>query len=120
MQAMCELNLLVASTEGALLRVLGTIERRGFTFAALSTQATAQGMRLSLTLSSDGRAAEVLLRQLRRLVDVREAALELPRPSFELPRAAQPAPPPMPVAVARRSLSYFGIPERVSSGEVFA
>jgi acetolactate synthase II small subunit len=117
---MCELNLLVASNEGALVRVLGTIERRGFSFAALSTQSTAQGMRLSMTLASDGRSADVLLRQLRRLVDVREAALDMPRPAFELPQASRPAPTPMPVAIARRSLSYFGIPERVPTGEVFA
>jgi acetolactate synthase II small subunit len=118
---MHELNLLIAAGEGALVRVLGTIERRGFAFAALSTTATPQGLRLAMTLHSDARAAEVLLRQLRRLVDVREVALLAPRPSFRLP------PPPLraasaPAATAgsRRGLSFLGIPERVSGAEKVA
>ena len=118
---MHELNLLIATDEGALVRVLGTIERRGFALASLSTLATPQGLRLQMTLSSDGRAAEVLLRQLRRLVDVREATLEAPRPAFRLPpptlRAGSA---PATEAASRRGLSFLGIPERVSGSEALA
>jgi len=119
---MTELNLLIARNEGALIRVLGTIERRGFTLQSMQTVQTAQGMRLTISLNDADRAPEVLLRQLRRLVDVREASMELPRPAFRLPplpaRAANAA---ISAAGSRRGFSFLGIPERVSDdGAVFA
>jgi acetolactate synthase II small subunit len=114
---MFELTLLIASNEGALIRVLGTIERRGFALGSMTTQRTAQGVQLSMTLSSDGRAADVLLRQLRRLVDVRDASLDMSRPAFKLPpqpsRAAN-----SPIAASnRRGLSFLGLPDRISEAD---
>lgn len=76
---MPELNLLLADREGAVVRILGLVERRGFRLGAISTRPTPQGTRLSLTLASDDRAADVLLRQVARLQDVLEAALDVQR-----------------------------------------
>ncbi|HET6629140.1 MAG TPA: ACT domain-containing protein [Woeseiaceae bacterium] len=73
------LNLLLADREGALVRILGLVERRGFRFGAISTRLTPRGMQLSLTLASDDRPADVLLRQVARLQDVLEAALDVQR-----------------------------------------
>jgi len=111
---MLELKLLLANAEGALLRVLGTIERRGFTLGAMSTRATPHGLQLTLSLPGDGRPADVLLRQIRRLHDVLEAALDVARPAFALPVSAIPPPAPMPKA-SRRGMSFLGIPERIST-----
>lgn len=77
--AVPELNLLLVDREGALVRLLGLVERRGFRLGAISTRATPQGTRLSLRLASDDRSAEVLLRQVARLHDVLEAALDVQR-----------------------------------------
>jgi acetolactate synthase regulatory subunit len=74
-----ELNVLLADREGAVVRILGLVERRGFRFGAISTRPTPQGTRLSLTLASGDRPADVLLRQVARLQDVLEAALEVHR-----------------------------------------
>ena len=80
-RAMPELHLLLADREGALVRLLGLVERRGFRLGAVKSSATPRGMRLSLTLASDDRAADVLLRQVARLQDVLDAALDVrPRP----------------------------------------
>lgn len=76
---MPELNLLLADREGAVVRILGLVERRGFRFSEISTRPTPQGTRLSLTLACDDRPADVLLRQVARLQDVLEAALEVQR-----------------------------------------
>lgn len=113
---MLELSLLLATTEGALVRTLGLIERRGFALSAVSTRTTTQGQRVSIALPVDGRPADVLLRQVRRLADVREASLDVARPAFALPAQSAPAPASaaMAQAVSRRGLSFFGIPERVS------
>ena len=79
--AMPELSLLLVNSEGALVRLLGLVERRGFRLGAISTRPTPQGTHLSLTLASDDRPADVLLRQVMRLQDVLEAALHVhPRP----------------------------------------
>jgi len=61
--------------EGALLRVLGTVERRGFALLELSAgKPDAESYALQLTLEG-ARDAEVLCRQLERLVDVRAVRL---------------------------------------------
>ncbi|KFN44588.1 ACT domain-containing protein [Arenimonas oryziterrae] len=74
--------------EGALLRLLGTIERRGFALAGLQADPTGSGG-LSVRLSVDGeRDPNVLCRQLERLVDVREVRL-LPEPPEETPDTFQ-------------------------------
>jgi len=113
---MLELSLLIANAEGALVRVLGLIERRGFPLGTMQTRMTPQGLRLTLTLADNGRPADVLLRQVRRLCDVREASLDVARPAFTLPERAiasndarrAPA-----TSTSRRGMSFLGIPERI-------
>jgi acetolactate synthase II small subunit len=119
---MFEMNLLIANTEGALIRVLGTIERRGFALGAISSQHTAQGLRLSVSVEAEGRAADVLVRQLRRVIDIREVSLELPRPAFQLPpQPARAANASSMAASSRSGLSFLGIPDRIPiSDAVFA
>ncbi len=114
---MLELTLLLANAEGSLVRVLGLIERRGFRLAHMSTRPTPHGLQLSLTLPGDARPADVLLRQIRRLHDVLEAALDVARPVFSLPVSAIPAPIPAPAMPKpnRRGMSFMGIPERISA-----
>jgi len=112
---MLELTLLLAPAEGALVRVLGLIERRGFRLGAMQARATPRGLHLTLALPAGGRPADVLLRQIRRLHDVLEAALDAPRPAFALPpRAVAAAATALP-APSRRGISFLGIPERISS-----
>ncbi|MFA5684795.1 MAG: ACT domain-containing protein [Lysobacteraceae bacterium] len=111
---MLELNLMIANAEGALLRALGLIERRGFQLASVSCDPCAQGWQVRLTLADGGRPADVLLRQIRRLADVRCASLDIARPAFALPPPAR-----QPAALGtppcnRRSFSFLGLPERVS------
>jgi acetolactate synthase regulatory subunit len=63
------------TSEGALLRVLGTVERRGFALLDLRAGKPDE-QRYLLQLTLDGaRDAEVLCRQLERLVDVRTVRL---------------------------------------------
>ncbi|HMB56569.1 MAG TPA: ACT domain-containing protein [Arenimonas sp.] len=74
--------------EGALLRLLGTIERRGFALIGLQTDAADNGG-LSVRLLLDGeRDPQVLCRQLQRLIDVREVRL-LPDAVEETPETFQ-------------------------------
>ena len=69
--------------EGALLRVLGTVERRGFSVLEINAgKPDAESYALHLTLAG-ARDTEVLCRQLERLVDVRAVRL--------LPEAVQAA-----------------------------
>lgn len=84
-----ELNLLLADNEGALVRLLGLIERRGFRLGTVSTHPTPRGTRLSLTLASDDRPADVLLRQVSRLHDVLDAALDFHRRPHTTTRAVR-------------------------------
>lgn len=55
--------------EGALVRLLGTIERRGFDLAAVEME----GARVELAIAprGAGRSVDVLARQLERLIEVR-------------------------------------------------
>jgi len=80
-------------SEGALLRVLGTVERRGFELLELSAdKPDAETYSVRLRVDSE-RDPDVLCRQLQRLVDVRavrllaepqcEEAFEPPPPSFQ-------------------------------------
>jgi acetolactate synthase II small subunit len=112
---MLELTLLLANAEGALVRVLGLIERRGFRLGSMQTRATPHGLQLTMTLPGDGRPADVLLRQLRRLHDVLEAALDVARPAFALPPQFVAAPVPAMPNPSRRGMSFLGIPERIST-----
>jgi acetolactate synthase regulatory subunit len=70
----CSLELALDRAEGALLRVLGTIERRGWNVLSVNAASTAHAYTVSVTLDG-ARDAETLCRQLQRLVDVREVRL---------------------------------------------
>ena len=70
----CNLELALDRAEGALLRVLGTIERRGWNVLSVNAASTAQAYAVNLTLDGE-RDPEILCRQLERLVDVREVRL---------------------------------------------
>ena len=70
----CSLVLALDRAEGALLRVLGTIERRGWDVLAVNAASDAQAYTVSLTLAGS-RDPEILCRQLQRLVDVQEVRL---------------------------------------------
>jgi acetolactate synthase II small subunit len=64
------LDLTLRPAEGALLRVLGTAERRGFTPLAIEGQRGEDGAAWQLALTVDGeRSAEGLCRQFEKLYD---------------------------------------------------
>lgn len=111
---MHEFHLLLSHAEGALVRVLGTIERRGFKLGSVESRPSQRGVNLNFTLAPSGRSPDVLLRQIQRLHDVIDASFEIPRPIFQLPVSALPTPPPMPTPT-RSGMSFLGIPERISS-----
>lgn len=123
---MLELNLIIDAAEGALVRLLGTIERRGFAITQMSSRPHARGVEVRVQIGNSSRPADVLLRQVRRLIDVREATLDVARPTFTftidsanepnareligdfMPRSAQ-------ADDARRRMSFLGIPDRISN-----
>lgn len=74
----CCLELALDRAEGALLRVLGTIERRGWNVLSVNAASTAQAYSVNVTLEGE-RDPEILCRQLQRLVDVREVAVVEPK-----------------------------------------
>lgn len=74
----CCLELALDRAEGALLRVLGTIERRGWNVLSVNAASTAQAYAVNVTLEGE-RDPEILCRQLLRLVDVREVTLVEPK-----------------------------------------
>ncbi|MGH8108011.1 MAG: ACT domain-containing protein [Arenimonas sp.] len=69
------LEITMAANEGALIRVLGTVERRGYSLNTLHVEKTADHMLVSMKIDSD-RDANVLCRQLDRLFDVQSVNLE--------------------------------------------
>lgn len=103
-----ELRMLLKAAEGALIRVLGTIERRGFTLSRMSTQPKGSHTEMRVEVDPAGRSIEVLVRQLQRLYDVVEARFDVAPHAFALPAVAVvPAP-----RHSRRGMSFHGIPER--------
>lgn len=74
----CCLELALDRAEGALLRVLGTIERRGWNVLSVNAASTAQAYAVNVTLEGE-RDPEILCRQLQRLVDVREVTVVEPK-----------------------------------------
>lgn len=74
-----EVNL--THTEGAIVRTLGLIERRGFVVHGVETAGDAHGgaLVLRVEVGSRGRPYDVLLRQILRLFDVRHAFLVEPQ-----------------------------------------
>ncbi len=72
------IKLRLRAVEGALIRSLGTIERRGFRLSVLQTiRQTADSMELVLTVENEHRPIASLLKQLQRLHDVEQAQLLL-------------------------------------------
>ncbi len=69
------LEITMAANEGALIRVLGTVERRGYSLSTLHVEKTDDHMQVSMQIESD-RDANVLCRQLDRLFDVQSVNLE--------------------------------------------
>ncbi len=78
MQRTIELSL--TRVEGAIVRAIGLIERRGFAVTAIDTRsdAASETLELRLEVASRGRPFEVLIRQIGRLFDVRSARLVEP------------------------------------------
>lgn len=71
------IELSLARAEGAIVRTLGLIERRGFTVTAITTRndANSETLVLHLEVASQGRPYDVLMRQILRLFDVHAALL---------------------------------------------
>ncbi len=65
----------MAANEGALIRVLGTVERRGYSLNSLHVEKTDNRMQVSIQIESE-RDANILCRQLDRLFDVQSVNLE--------------------------------------------
>ncbi len=81
------LNIEIFETEGALVRLLGLIERRGFTIASMAMSAPSNGSaRVTVDVAARGgvRQIDVLTRQIERLFDVHAVSGPAPAetPSF--------------------------------------
>ena len=73
------LHIQLRSTEGAVLRTIGMIERRGFRIDTMQlSEPAGDGRTLAVSVSSD-RAVELLQRQLDRLHDVLWVELKQPQ-----------------------------------------
>lgn len=82
----------IADAEGALMRLIGLIERRGFTIATLDKAASSNGqstVTMSLDARDDARNMDVLARQVARLLDVRGVFTPDPQPHIAPEIAAQ-------------------------------
>ncbi len=71
------LKLSLQRVEGAVIRTLGLIERRGFSVNAINTASdeTSPHLELTVQISSPGRSAETLARHVEKLFDVRNVDL---------------------------------------------
>jgi acetolactate synthase II small subunit len=71
----------LSRAEGAIVRTLGLIERRGFVVESVATRGEpqAESLILSVEVASRGRPYDVLVRQIQRLFDVRHAFLIEPQ-----------------------------------------
>lgn len=69
-----------APEEGAVLRILGVVERRGFRLRGLTMaeEASAASMTLDIEPRDPARKLDVVARQLQRLIDVRSVAFSTP------------------------------------------
>ena len=67
----------LARTEGAIVRTLGLIERRGFAVTAVTTRSDpgSETLVMRLEVACEDRSFDVLIRQILRLLDVRAALL---------------------------------------------
>ncbi len=57
-------------SEGAMLRCLGLIQRRGYTITEMAMRGHVEGQVMSLVIETHGRSADTLMRQIQRLHDV--------------------------------------------------
>ena len=71
----------LSRAEGAIVRTLGLIERRGFIVESVTTRSDphADALVLRVDVASRGRPIDVLVRQILRLLDVRHALLVEPQ-----------------------------------------
>ncbi len=71
------IELRLARAEGAIVRTIGLIERRGFAVMAIDTRsdASSETLVLRLEVASQGRPYDVLIRQILKLFDVRAVQL---------------------------------------------
>lgn len=83
----------IAQTEGSLIRVLGVIERRGYTLHALRVRPVGpDAFQLSFCIEST-RDAAILIKQLERLFDVRDVYLAANEPTApKTPVPSEPMP----------------------------
>jgi acetolactate synthase II small subunit len=70
------LRMNIYKVEGALIRLLGLIERRGFSVTSMNahTDDGAQQVEVTVHLHSAGRSVETLTRQIQKLYDVRSVS----------------------------------------------
>ena len=70
------LRMNVQKVEGALIRLLGLIERRGFSVTAMNAHSddARQEVEITVQLRSSGRSVDTLARQIEKLYDVRSVA----------------------------------------------
>ena len=74
-----ELNARLKRTEGALLRMMGLLGRRGFEVVRLNVRPSEDGAAYEVTaLLTGDRPSDVLVRQVRRLFDVDSAEVREP------------------------------------------
>ncbi len=71
------IELRLARAEGAIVRAIALIERRGFTVTGITTRndAGSDAMVLRLEVATEDRSYDVLIRQIQKLFDVRSALL---------------------------------------------
>jgi acetolactate synthase II small subunit len=70
------LRMNIQKVEGAMIRLLGLIERRGFSVTAMNAHAddAAQQVEITIHLHSSGRSVDTLTKQIGKLYDVRSVA----------------------------------------------
>ncbi|MFU8895762.1 MAG: ACT domain-containing protein [Gammaproteobacteria bacterium] len=70
------LRMNIQKVEGAIIRLLGLIERRGFSVTAMNahTDDAAQQVEITVHVHSAGRSVDTLARQIGKLYDVRSVA----------------------------------------------
>ncbi len=69
------IELRLRAVEGSIIRTLGLAERRGFKLERISVEQQAESQLLHMVVSSPMRSIEVLTRQLERLHDVIDVAI---------------------------------------------
>ena len=74
------LRMNIQKVEGAIIRLLGLIERRGFSVTAMNAHSddARQEVEITVHLRSAGRSVETLARQIEKLYDVRSVACLTP------------------------------------------